>query len=113
MELSNAVAGTGRRRRILGRGPGEAVGAVMVPRVGEQDVATIDATAELQDVPPLHPRHVVGDLPLAAVLPLRTAIARVAGEPRVAREGEGRQARDRDRKSTRLNSSHSQISYAV
>src|SRR5205085_8480499 len=38
---------------------------------------------------------------------------RGAGERRPARSGAGRARRASDRKSTRLNSSHSQISYAV
>ena len=94
-EIGERVAGAGRRRRVLRHHAGESVGAVVIARVGEQDVPVVDPAAELQDVPPLHPRHVVGDLPLAAVLPLRPAVAGVPGEARVAGEGERRQARDR------------------
>ncbi len=83
-EIGKAVAGARRRRRILRHHAGEPVGAVVIARVGEEDVPVIDPAAELEDVRPLHPGHVVGDLPLAAILPFRPAITGIARESRVA-----------------------------
>ena len=59
---------------------------VVVLRVGEQDVPVVHPAAELQDVPSLDPRQVVGELVLAAVLPFWTAVARIARKTRVAGE---------------------------
>src|SRR2546430_3149006 len=61
---------------------------------------------------PLHPVREVGPIGLLVVAPNDPADRDAPGLGRGAREPQAAK-RNRDRKSTRLNSSHSQISYAV
>ena len=94
-EIGERVAGAGSRRRVLRHDAREAERSIVGTCVGEQDVAAVHSSAELQNVRPFDPRDVVGDLVLAAVLPFRPTVVRVTVEARVPRERERRYRRDR------------------
>src|SRR5688572_25765520 len=101
------------RRRVLLGSPAEAVGDVQVPFRINRDLMRLPELAGLHAVgaPPVEPLAVLVELQQSRVGAVHDPHGAVVTEEDVVRLAEVRP--DVDRKSTRLNSSHSQISYAV